>query len=59
MVILDEADVMLNMGFREDIEIDSQGRAERTPDGVLLRHDAAPHPRSHREIFPRSAECED
>ena len=59
MVILDEADVMLNMGFRDDIETILEGRAEGTADGFLLRHDAAPDPRPDRKIFARPAERAD
>ena len=56
MVILDEADVMLNMGFREDIETILQRRAQGTADGFLFRHDAAADSRSDRTIFRQSAE---
>ena len=48
MVILDEADRMLDMGFREDIENILAATAGGAPDGLLLRDDAcrrdpAPH----------------
>jgi superfamily II DNA/RNA helicase len=36
MVILDEADEMLDMGFRDDLEFISQRNAESAPDGILL-----------------------
>jgi ATP-dependent RNA helicase DeaD len=56
MVILDEVDVMLNMGFRDDIETDSEGHAQGTADGFLLRHHPAPDPAVDREILARPAE---
>lgn len=41
MVILDEADVMLDMGFRDDIETILKDTPPGTADGLLFRDDAA------------------
>ena len=44
MVVLDEADVMLEHGFPRRHRAHPPGRAQGTADGVLLRHDAAADP---------------
>ena len=56
MVILDEVDVMLNMGFRDDIEFILQGDAQGTADGFLLRDHSAADPGIDRKICARPAE---
>ena len=43
VVVLDEADEMLDMGFAEDLETILVGDARRAPDGALLGHDLADH----------------
>ena len=43
MAVLDEADEMLNMGFREDIETILGGSAQGAPDRAVFRYDAPAH----------------
>ena len=43
IVVLDEADEMLDMGFAEDIEAILDALPDQTPDGAVLGHDAAAH----------------
>ena len=43
MVILDEADEMLDMGFREDMERILTDTPKRPSDGAFLRNDAESH----------------
>ena len=51
VVVLDEADEMLDMGFAEDLETILAGDPGRAPDGALLGHDLADdHP--HRQAPP-------
>ena len=47
LVVLDEADEMLDMGFAEDIEAILDGDAGQPPDRPVLGDDAAAH-RAHR-----------
>jgi len=54
-VILDEVDVMLNMGFPRRHRVDSPVHAQGTADGFFLRHHPAPHPAVDREILARPA----
>ena len=56
MVILDEVDVMLNMGFRDDIELILQATPEGAADGFLLRHHPAADPGADRKIRARPAD---
>ncbi len=54
MVVLDEADEMLDMGFAEDLETILSARAGGAADGALLGHDLAGH-RAHRQRAPAQA----
>ena len=56
MVILDEADVMLNMGFRDDIEIILQGAPKERQTVFFSATMPRPIQRVDRKIFARSAE---
>ena len=47
LVVLDEADEMLDMGFAEDIEAILEATPDDPPDGAVLGDDAAAH-RAHR-----------
>ena len=44
ILILDEADEMLDMGFAEDLDAILEATPADTPDGALLGHDAGAHP---------------
>ncbi len=59
MVVLDEADEMLDMGFIEDIESDPQHAAGRASERALLRDDSAPHRPARRAVSarPDTGEC--
>ena len=59
MVILDEADVMLNMGFREDIETILKDAPKERQTVFFSATMPQPDPRPDRKIFARSAERED
>lgn len=49
-VILDEADEMLNMGFREDIETILEGVPEEPADRIIFRNDAEGNHGDYEEI---------
>ena len=53
MVVLDEADEMLNMGFREDMEAILGQISVRTPDGAVFRNDAGADFTDHRSVPDR------
>ena len=54
MLVLDEADEMLDMGFAEDLGRDPRGHARRTPDGALFGDHAGAHHR-HRRAPPEES----
>ena len=50
MVVLDEADEMLNMGFREDIETILEGITTGTPDSAFFCDNAKGNLRDHKTV---------
>ena len=53
VVVLDEADEMLDMGFAEDIEAILASTPDEAPDGALLGHAAAAHRRDRQAATSR------
>ncbi len=56
MVILDEVDVMLNMGFRDDIETILKATPKERQTVFFSATIPQAHPRVDRKIFARPAE---
>ena len=55
VVILDEADEMLDMGFKEELEVDPRDHPGRAPHADVLGHGAARHRRAGQAVPARRA----